>query len=430
MQQLPEHFLQYIWQHQRFDFRDLRTTTGEKITIVATGALNTNAGADFSMAKIYLDDLLWVGDVEIHWQSSDWYAHAHNKNPAYNRVVLHVVGNDNVAATLNQKGEKVPTLCISAAMIEPELLSKYAYLGAQKQFIPCYNHFAAAAKEVMPDFLPVLAEKRLRNKAQIIVQELETSKQDWEQVFYQQLAYSLAANVNSAAMLMLAKACPFGLLRKYRTNLYQLEALLFGQAGLLPAQSEDLYPQQLLKEYKYLRQKHQLAPLRVETWQFSRMRPPNFPTVKIAQLAQIIFSREHLWASLLGVKNWREYELFFGVELAAFWNDRYNFTDKKSSILPKRLGKTAIVHLLINTVAPFLYAYGLSTGDGLYQQKAVELWDNLPAENNPIIAEWVKLGQKPANAAQSQALLELKKDYCERLNCINCAVGKRFLGIE
>ena len=425
IKQLPEHFLQYVWQQQRFDFRELTTSEGEKVTILSAGTANSNSGADFLLAKIYLNDLLWVGDVEIHWQASEWYAHQHDKNPAYNSVILHVVGqNDRV--TYNQKGEKIPTLVISPAQIEANLLSKYAYLSAQKQFIPCYNHFAHYAGQVMGDFFPVLITQRLQAKSRMILTELETTKNDWAQVLYQQLALFLGANINGEAMLALAKSLPFSLLQKYKTNLQQLEALLLGQAGLLGLDTDNLYLQKLINEYNFLSQKHSLSPLSANIWKFSRMRPANFPTVRIAQLAQLIFQTEHLWASLLAIDDWREYQNFFSVQLHHFWDNRYTL-EKTTTVSPKRMGKTAVDNLLINTVAPLLYACGEAMQSPIYKQKSIELLNNLPAEENKTIDEWIKLGLNPINANQTQALLQLKKGYCEQLNCVNCPVGKRFL---
>lgn len=425
IKQLPEHFLQYVWQQQRFDFRELKTSEGEKITILETGTLNSNAGADFLLAKMYINDLLWVGDVEIHWQASEWYAHQHDKNPAYNSVILHVVG-QNDSVTYNQKGQKIPTLQISPAQIEANLLSKYAYLSAQKQFIPCYSHFAKYAGQVMNDFFPVLITQRLQAKAKLILSELETTKNDWAQVLYQQLALFLGANINGEAMLTLAKSLPFSLLQKYKPNLQQLEALLLGQAGLLNIDTDNLYLQKLISEYAYLSQKHNLSPLSANLWKFSRMRPANFPTIRIAQLAQLIFQTEHLWASLLAIDSWRDYQRFFSVQLHSFWDDRYTL-EKTTTVSPKRMGKTAVDNLLINTVAPLLYACGEAMQSPIYKQKSIELLTNLPAEQNTIIDEWIKLGQNPTDANQTQALLQLKKGYCEQLNCVNCAVGKRFL---
>jgi Protein of unknown function (DUF2851) len=425
IKKLPEHFLQYVWQHKRFDFSQLKTVDGRKVLLVDTGTHNTNAGADFLLAKIYLDDVLWVGDVEIHWRSSQWYTHRHEKDPAYNSVILHVVAQYN-SITYNQKGEELPVLVIPPALIEADLLSKYAYLSAEKQFIPCYQHFAQYASAVMPDFLPILTQERLTAKANFILNELETSKNDWAQVFYQQLSLFLSANINGEAMLALAKSLPFILLQKYKSNLYQLEALLLGQSGLLPAESKDAYLQKLINEYDFLSKKHDLSPLSAQLWKFSRMRPANFPTIRIAQLAQLIFQTEHLWASLLAIDDYRDYEPFFEVQLHSFWDDKYRL-EKTKTVSPKRMGKTAVHHLLINTVAPFLYACGQAMQTPVYKQKAIDLLQNLPAEDNPVLEEWEKLGQKASDAKDSQALLQLKKCYCEQLNCVNCPIGKRFL---
>ncbi|HHH50086.1 MAG TPA: DUF2851 family protein [Saprospiraceae bacterium] len=421
---MKEDFLHYLWRLKKFDFTKLQTTAGEKIQIQQTGTLNHNAGPDFINAKIQIGDTLWAGNVEMHLKSSEWLLHNHQKDKAYNNVILHVVLEEDQTIK-RQTGEKIP--CLELKKRVPQKLSAiYKKLIHNEYWIPCQHQLHEVKKITRELWLDRLMIERLEEKTQAIAQRFEANKQNWEETFYQMLSRNFGVKVNAEAFELLAKSVSILSLAKHKNNLFQLEALLFGQAGLLDEDFKEEYPQKLKTEYTHLRKKFNLTPIHATHWKFLRLRPANFPTVRIAQLAMLIFQSSHLFSKILAIQNVKEVENMFELSISNYWQTHYVF-DKKSIKRKKTLGKNTIHLFVINTIVPFLFFYGNKKGDEKFKDKAMQLLAELPAEKNSIIKKWEELGIHPKSAYQSQALLQLKNNYCQQKKCLNCSIGHAIL---
>ena len=421
---MKEDFLHYLWRLKKFDFTELQTTDGEQILILQPGTLNHNAGPDFINAKIQIGDTLWAGNVEMHLKSSEWLIHKHQTDKAYNNVILHVVLEEDKAIK-RQTGEKIP--CLELRKRVPLKLSTvYKKLIHNEYWIPC-QHQLHGVKEITRElWLDRLMIERLEEKTQGIAQRFEANKQNWEETFYQMLSRNFGVKINAEAFELLAKSISILTLAKHKNNLFQLEALLFGQAGLLEKDFKDAYPQKLKTEYTHLRRKFDLTPIHATHWKFLRLRPANFPTIRIAQLAMLIFQSSHLFSKILAIQNVKEVENMFELSIANYWQTHYVF-DKESIKRKKSLGKNTIHLFIINTIVPFLFFYGNKKGDEKYKDKAMQLLEELPAEKNSIIRKWEELAIHPKSAYQSQALLQLKNNYCNEKKCLSCSIGHAIL---
>lgn len=421
---IKEDFLHYVWRLKRFNFIDLQTTQGEPVQLVYVGELNTHAGPDFTNARIKIGDTLWAGNVEIHVQSSDWMRHQHQADMAYDSVILHVVLEED-QAIFRKSGERIPCLELKH-LIPPKLSKIYLRLRHNEQWIPCQHQFANVSEITKNIWLDRLLVERLEEKIVRITQSLENNTYDWEASFYQMLARNFGIKVNTGPFELLAKSIPLSILGKHRNLLIQLEAFLFGQAGMLSDSFEDQYPQKLQREYLFLQKKYQLQPILKESWKLLRMRPANFPTIRIAQLAHLLFQSTHLFSKILAAKNVVELEHMFDVNVSPYWHTHYIF-DKDSPKRKKKLGKGTIHLLIINTIVPFLFAYGKRKAEDKYVEKALQLLEELPPERNSQITKWKSLGYEPQSAYQTQALLQLKKAYCAKHRCTACAIGNAIM---
>lgn len=424
-----ENFLHYIWEYLAFNLKDLKTTQNQKLLIVHPGKHNMHAGADFSAAKIYLDDILWVGDIEIHINANEWLQHHHQEDNAYERVILHVVFNDN-ASIKYKNGKAIPMLCLKNR-IAPELIQAYETLLKNQSWLACQAHLPEIFyKTNMGAWLKTLAKERLQLKSQNLMHLLAEANEDWSTLLYWQLMQALGAEANGAAMLALAKALPLSIIAKHKNNLSSLEALFFGQANLLDEKSDNAYIQTLNKEYSYLKHKYNLQAISATHWKFSKMRPANFPSIRIAQMAQLLHQSQHLFSKILAADSLEDCEELFYVQLHAFWDEHYVLDKKSTSPSQKRLGQSAINLILINTILPLLYTYGQKRAQE-YLIIKVELWlSQLPAEKNHIIDIWNQLGAQAQNALESQALLHLYKHYCTPRHCLSCKIGQCLLKEE
>ena len=417
---IKEDFLHYLWRLKRFPITNLKTTEGEPIQIINVGEHNTHAGPDFTNARIKIGTTLWAGNVEIHILSSEWIRHQHEKDKAYDNVILHVVLEED-QPIFRQNGERIPCLELKK-MIPPKLSKMYLKLLNNEYWIPCQHQFATVPQITKNIWLDRLLVERLEHKIKLITQSLENNRYDWETSFHQQLARNFGVVVNMDPFELLAKSIPLNILAKHKNNLLQIEALLFGQAGMLEKSFVDDYPKKLQKEYLFLQKKCQLKSLRSESWKLLRMRPANFPTIRIAQFAYLFFQSNHLFSKILAAKNVKELEHMFVVKVSPYWHTHYIF-DKISPKRKKTLGKSMIHLLIINTIVPFLFAYGKHKAAENYVDKAMQLLEELPPEKNNQITKWKNLGLEPTSAYQTQALLELKKKYCAEHRCLSCAVG-------
>lgn len=424
---MQEDFLHFVWRLRRFRLTNLKTTTGQSLEIIHPGQHNHHAGPDFLEAHIRIDDTLWAGNVEMHLRSSEWHAHRHQEDPNYDNVILHVVLDEDVVIH-HRDGERIP--CLDLRNYLPVGLAKqYLRLLHSEQWVPCQQQLYTVPDITLKLWLDRLLIERLEHKTEVLVDRLQQNDQDWEETFYQSLAWGLGLKVNADPFLMLAQSLPLKTLLRHKHSLMQMEALLFGQAGLLAGELEDEYPRQLQKEYAFLQKKYQLQPISGNHWKFMRMRPANFPSVRIAQWATLLFRTGQLFSKMLVVRNLKEIENAFVVELSNYWQTHFRF-DKESKKSTKSLGKARIHLLVINIIAPFLFLYGKERGTDTYQERALQLMEDIPAERNHILAEWKMLGIKAEQAAHSQALLELKNSYCNHKRCLDCAIGCSILKRE
>lgn len=421
---MKEDLLHYVWRFQRFDLHNLQTTEGESIQVQQTGEHNHNAGPDFLNARIKIGSTIWAGNVEMHLNSSDWIKHQHQTDKAYENVILHVVLEEDEIIH-RQNGSRIPCLLLKKRI--PTKLSKiYQKLLHNEFWIPCQHHFYEVGDMTKVLWLDRLLVERLESKIIVIENLLKENTNNWETTFYQVLARNFGVKVNAEPFERLAKSLPLPILGKHKSNLFQIEALLFGQSGLLQDDFEDDYPKRLQKEFNFLQKKYQLTPLQKSNWRFLRMRPANFPTIRIAQFAQLVFQSVHLFSKVLAVKNVKEIENMFELKLSNYWQTHYVF-DKLSVKRNKSLGKNAIHLFVINTIAPFLFLYGRSRDNDDYKDIAFRLLEELKPENNSIITKWKELGMEPDSAYQTQALLQLKNVYCDRKRCLECGIGNSIL---
>ncbi len=420
---MREDFLQYLWRLKKFDQKDMKTTAGDPIVLHRTGQLNTGSGPDFINAKMQIGDTLWAGNVEIHVRSSDWIKHGHQDDKAYKTVILHVV-NEEDQPIFYQTGERIPCLVLKNR-IPPKIFKTYRKLLHSEQWIACQHHFFSVSGFTKKMWLERLTIERLEQKIRPISETLNARKNNWEETFYLYMARNFGVKINADAFEKLADSVPLLTLTKHKNNLFQLEALLFGQAGLLEGNFEDDYPKELKKEYNFLRKKYGLTPIDYP-WKFMRLRPANFPTIRIAQFANLIHRSVHLFSKILETKTMTALRLLFELELSDYWNDHYVF-DKISDKKQRKLGKNTVDLIIINTIIPFLFFYGKHKGIEELKERAVAFLRAVKPESNSIITEWKKLGEKPGSAAETQALLQLRNEYCRRKRCLDCAIGNVIL---
>lgn len=419
---MTEKLLHFIWQFQYFNKTILQTEEGEELIILNQGTLNTNQGPDFLNATIQLNAIILVGNIELHVNTSDWTKHKHNNDENYNNVILHVVWNNDKQIITNQSSISTLELKNIVAKI---LLDRYQNLMqankgiACKKFLPVLNSLQWLA------FKESLVAERLEEKSKKIVQLLTQNKQHWEEVFWWLLAANFGNKINKDCFQEIAQTIQVNVLAKHKNQLQQLEALLFGQANLLNSAIEDDYYILLQKEYKFLQHKYQLKKVNYSVL-FHRLRPANFPTIRLAQLAKLISNSSHLFSKILVIDKLTELKFLFQVTANDYWHYHFNFSEK-SAYQPKSLGNQMIENIIINTVVPMLFAYGLYNKEEHYKTKAIEWLQALSPEKNSVITEWKNTEITAQTAFDTQALLQLNKFYCTKLNCLSCAVGVKIL---
>ncbi len=421
---MREEFLHFLWRTRRFDFLNLQTTDGDKIDVLDFGTYNTNAGPDFLEAKINIKDITWAGNIEMHIKASDWLAHQHQNDKQYANVILHVVYEGDVPIKTNG-GDNLPCL-VMKKYIPEGIYPKYHALLHNENWIPCAKHWNEVSDLVKKMWLSRVLIERLEMKTTAIALRLEANKNDWEETFWHFTARYFGSKVNDTPMEWLAQTVPHLILAKLKNNLPAIEALLFGQAGFLTDDVKDNYALSLKKEYNFLRVKYNLNPLTSSVFKTLRMRPSGFPTMKIAFLSALIHKSSHLFSKVLEAKNVSELEKLFEVSASEYWKTHYVF-DKISPPSNKNLGTQTITSLLINVVVPFIFHYGQTHHDEDIKDRAVQLLHDIKTEKNNIIERWELLAVKPDSAAQTQALIHLKQNYCDHKRCLHCAVGTSIL---
>jgi len=423
---LTESFLHYLWQFQYFDKRELTTTTGESISVITPGILNTDSGPDFSQAKIRVDQISWVGSVEIHIQSSGWHEHKHHEDAAYENVVLHVVWEDNKPIH-RIDGTRIPTLQLKNR-VDKGLITSYQKLVSNGAAVPCHSTFQLVDAVIKYSMIDRAAMVRLENKSKQVLDLLKVNQGDWEETTYQLLASGFGFKINKDPFSQLAKALPYKFIRKHRTKIEQTEALLFGQSGFLVAKSKDEYLSQLYHEFEFLSKKYNLNPtqLHPSQWKFLRLRPANFPSIRLAQFAAVLTSCENIFSTIIEFDTYKALESLFQVQASPYWKNHYRF-GKTSAGNVQPLGADSRDILLINTVIPLLIAYGQSRDDWSYVDRAVQFLQQISAEKNKITRTWQQLGYTGSNAFETQGLIELYNNFCQRSACLNCAIGAAIL---
>ncbi len=418
---MTERLLQFIWQLQYFNKQHLQTTAGESLQILHPGQLNTNQGPDFLQSTIKIADTTWVGNIEVHTRSSLWNIHKHHQDSNYTNVILHVVWQDDAAI---DNPNDIPVLVLEDKT--PKLLlQKYGELMHNTAFIPCESSLPGVPALVWTSWKERLAVERLERKALTIRQHLAETENHWEEVFWWMLARNFGIHVNSETFEAIARSISINILARHKVLIHQLECLLFGQAGLLHKQFGEYYPNMLRKEYNFLRKKYKLQPVSYPL-HFLRMRPQNFPTVRLAQLAQLIYHSTHLFSKIKDTENLEDIRKLLQVTANDYWHYHYRF-DEISSFSEKTLGKQMIDNIVINTMAPMLFGYGHIMKESRYTQKALQWLEETPAEENALTRKWTPLGVSNRSALDSQALTALTKEYCTCKNCLSCAVGNAIL---
>jgi hypothetical protein len=419
---MKEDFLHFLWEYGLFDKASLSTTTGENIEILAPGQHNTDAGPDFFNAKIKIGDTVWAGNVEIHMRASDWQRHVHHEDKAYNNVILHVV-KENDKPVLRAGGQALATLVMR---YNPQMEARYAALLQSVEWVACGKEAAQVDLFRIKHFLNRLLVERLEQKSQQLYDVLDATQNDWRKAFYQLLFRAVGFGVNAVPFELLAKATPPAAIGKHRGSLPQMEALLFGQAGMLAGEAKDDYHRALQKEYDFLRAKFSLQPMEGYLWKFLRLRPSNFPTVRVAQLAVLLHKPGDLMEEMLAFRTVADLYRLFDVQASDYWNTHFTF-GKISRKMPKVLGAASVQRMIVNAIVPYLFAYGRRQGNEVLCEKAMDLLEALPPEKNHIIAGWEEAGVKPENAFYAQALIRLKTDYCNTKQCLKCPVGMHLL---
>ncbi len=421
---MTEELLHFIWKFKLLKPVSLYTTTKIPVKIVNTGEHNTHAGPDFSNGRIILGDTQWAGNIEIHRRSSEWNLHNHQWDNAYNNVILHVVY-EHDKEVFNAKGQPIPTIELKD-FIEADTIYKYDTLYMQKQEIPCGNQFSACPSIVKEPWLERMLVERLEGKTAFIKDLFAFTGHNWDESFYLLLCKNFGFKVNAEPFLQLGRQTPLHLLLKYADKPELLEALLLGQSGLLAGEFKEDYPKQLQKEFAFLQHKHQLLPMAKEQWKFLRMRPGNFPTVRIAQMAAFIKNYQHTFSKIIEAKTVKEVKTLFKITASPFWKNHY--TLKEPSILQeKKIGDLSIENILINTVCPMLFFYGKERKEESLCEKAVDWYRQLKPESNNISKKYEALGFKPEHAAHSQALIQLHASYCSVKKCLQCGIGTHIL---
>jgi len=421
-----EDFLHYVWKFRLFDRAGLQTTEGEELEIFSAGVHNFDAGPDFQNSRIRIDDTVWAGNVELHLSSSDWQKHGHTVDGAYDNVILHVVYRDDQPLILSN-GRRVPTLELQTR-ISADLYNRYHNLVFGNQtVIPCEANIGSVDNLTMYNWLTRVLVERLEKRSAAVIAALNLNRGDWEETFYQFLAANFGFKTNALPFEMFAKSLPQGILAKHKNNPMQIEALIFGQAGFLTADVADKYPQELKKEYEFLRKKYSLTPVENHLWKFMRLRPQNFPTIRLAQFAGLVVRSNHLFSKVLEIKDVKGLRnLFTDIGVNPYWENHYRF-DAESAPSSKNLGAASIDILLLNTLALFLFSYGKHNQLQHYINRSLKLLEHLPNENNNIVTDFDILGVKISTAFESQALLELKNNYCNYKKCLHCGVGNKIL---
>lgn len=425
---MQESFLHYIWRYQYFDKKDLVTTDGQSIDVLYPGHYNTDAGPDFKEAKVKIAGIEWLGSVEIHIKSSDWNAHKHQDDPAYNNTILHVVWESEVNVQ-RADASTLPTLELKNR-VDSTLINKYNHLiNHPATYVSCENQWSDVAEITKLSMLDKMAMERLYDKSAVVLDLLESNNGNWEETAYQLLFKNFGFKINSDPFLTLAQSLPFKIIKKHAHDLNQIEALLFGMAGFLDEPSDEK-SQGLAKEFVYLKQKYALdQKLHKFQWKYLRLRPANFPTSRIAQLAAILHQQPSVFDLLVKSSDLKMISSWLRSKPSDYWVDHHSFA-KASKSKNKGLGASSVDNVLINTAVPLKVAYGKQIDNQDFIDQSVELLEQLKAEKNNIIEKWTALGLTVKTAFDSQAAIQLYNSYCKKKRCLICNIGTSLIRLK
>lgn len=429
-----EYLLHYIWKNSIFTSFDFQTTAGETIKIIHPGYAHQDAGPDFKQAIIKINRILWAGDVEIHIHTSDWFKHKHHQDPKYNSVILHVVYEDDLPDVKETK-DKFPILELKN-YINQKVIENYESIYKSSQILPCntfiqnkIEHDKDYLKLIFTDLYSKLITERLEYK-QIQINKIYTeTKGDWNETIFRLLAINFGFKTNQPAFELMSKSIPFKVLRNHSNNHLQVYALLFGQSGMFENQlDEDEYYTTLQNEYLYLRKKYNLVPIHIKNWNLLRLRPLNFPCIRIAQLCEVIHHYPQLFSHIENHTELAQFEHIFLKKPDSYWETHYHFgtPSAEHSVL---IGKSTFNLLMINTIIPVLYTYGAFAGRTYLQERALDLYTVIDAENNHLITRYKESGFPIVTSLDSQAVLHLSKHYCQYKKCLDCPLGQKIISM-
>jgi hypothetical protein len=422
---MREDLLHHLWKFRNFSSQVHYSSTGQQVEVIHPGIHNHDSGPDFFNARIRIDNIVWAGNVELHVKSSDWVAHGHCSDRAYDNVILHVVYNDD-------KPEKLIDAAFSTLEIrkdmDPRVVDKYDALIQHQTFVPCAQLLDSSIVRSMliNTYLDRLFVEKLEHKCNLILDLLSASNGNWERTLYTLVARSFGLGANRLPFELLLTSIPSSLIIRDLQNIEQVEALLFGQAGFLSGVPVDEYSTNLKAHYDKLRPAFQLYATSEHLWKFSRLRPGNFPTLRIAQLAAFLYQDPILFKDIMQTKDLRCLVEWFRVEASDYWavHSKFGRSSVKRSI---RIGNTTIDSVIINAVLPTMFAYGKVMHEPELVERSIELMRELCGETNKIVSAWQKLGFSIDSALKSQALLHLKKAYCDHKKCLSCTIGTAIL---
>ena len=420
---MKEDFSHYIWRYKKFDFRSLQTSSGEKLTIENVGSYLENAGPDFFNGQITIEGQKWAGNIELHLKSSDWYLHHHEKDTAYENVILHVVWEHDVDI-FRKNNVEIPVLILKDYVSE-DFIANFQKLTTPKSWIYCENQIQTVDDFTYSNWLERLFIERLERKQKPIEELFQKLNKDWEAVLFCLLAKNFGLNTNGAAFLDLAQNIPFSIVRKEASEVINLEALFLGFCGLLDDEKEDLYYKELQNRFGYMVLKYQLDFKRTVPLQFFKLRPDNFPNIRLSQLAQVFSKNQQLFSNCIQVKSIKELTKIFDVTVSEYWQTRYTF-DKVSPKRTKKLSIGFIELVMINTIIPLQFAYFKSRNEEV-QERLMEMLHEIQPERNVIIDKFKGLGLSAKNAFETQSLLQLKNEYCNLKKCLSCGIGIQLL---
>jgi hypothetical protein len=419
---MTEAFLHYVWQYQYFDKSDLKTTDGDTVSVFNPGLPNTHAGPDFFNARVRIGMMDWIGNVEIHINASGWTDHKHDADDAYGNVILHVVWNEDKKIK-HKDTSRLPTIELKSRVPE-RLLIHYKKLINSPGKIPCAASFSQVMDLTRLSMLDKALMYRLEARAVQIQKLFKHNNNDWDETTYQLLARNFGFKVNAEPFEQLAKSLPYKILQRHSSQLLQVEALLFGHAGFLEEKQHDDYFTLLKREHSLFEKKYTLQGGRLNKaqWRFLRLRPANFPSLRLAQLASLVCREKNIFSKILEARSYQSLQQLFSIEQSGYWQHHYRFFKRIDEKIPS-LGSSSIDNLIINTVVPLQVAYGKIQDDTSMIDRAVGILQHVASEDNAIIKSWRTLGFKSSSAADSQALIELHNSFCLKRRCLDCNIG-------